>query len=126
MFICPGVQAIATPDSEASAAYEIITCALVLRNNWSYLYKHLDTSLILQPLLNGGIITEDLRKQVQSYVQKCAQNVVLMKSFLRNRVAARALNILIASTGEKHIGQKLTEGKLVYLLCTPKHFKGFP
>ena len=122
MLICPGVRAIAAPDSEASAAYEIITCAIVLRKNWSYLYQHLDTSHILQPLLDNGIITEDVRKQVQSYVPKCAQNVVLVKNFFHNKAITRALNILIAAIGEKHIAQKLTEGKHAYLLSTRKHF----
>ena len=113
MLINTGVQAIAAPDSETSAACEIITCAIVLRKNLNYLYKHLDTSHILHPLLDGGIITEDVRKEVQSYVPKYAQNVVLVRSLFYEKVTARALKILIAETGEKHIGQKLTEGKYI-------------
>ena len=108
-----GLQATTTPESETSAAHEIITGAIVLRKNWSYLYQHLDASHILQPLLDGGIITEDVRKQVQSYVPKYAQNVVIVGSLFEGNVAGRALNILIAATGQEHIGQKLTEGKVL-------------
>ena len=111
LLICPGVQPITTPESETSAAHEMITCALVLRKNWSYLYEHLDSNHILQPLLDGGIITEDVRKQVRSYASKYAQNIVLVKSLFGRKVITRALNILIAATAEEHIGQKLTGGK---------------
>ena len=118
-----GLQARTTPESETSAADERIACAMVLRKNWSYLYQHLDTSHILQPLLDSGIITEDVRKQVQSYVPKYAQNVVLMRSLFDISISIdREINILIAVTGQKHIGQKLTEGKVcMYIYYTLKH-----
>ena len=107
-----GLQSRTTPESETSAADEIITCAMVLRKNLSYLYQHLDTSHILQPLLDSAVITEDVRKQVQSYVPKYAQNMVLVRSLFGMEAIARALNIVIAATGPEHIGQKLTEGKV--------------
>ena len=108
-----GLQARTTPESETSAADEKIACAMVLRKNWSYLYQHLDTSHILQPLLDSGIVTEDVRKQVQSYVPKYAQNIVLVENLIDMKGTGRVLNILIAATGQEHIGQKLTEGTVL-------------
>ena len=113
MLYITGLQSRITPESETSSAHEEITCAKVLRKNFSYLYQHLDTSHILQHLLDGGIITEDVRKQVQSYVSKYTQNVVLVRSLIGSKISSdRAMNILIAASEQEHIGQKLTEGKI--------------
>ena len=108
-----GLQARTTPESETSAAHETLTGAIVLLKNLSYLYQHLDTSHILQPLLDSGIVTEVVRKQMQSYVPKYAQNVVLVRSLFYTKPTDRVLNMLLAATGQEHIRQKLTEGKVL-------------
>ena len=93
------------------------------------MYQHLDTSHILQPLLDSGIVTEDVRKQVQSYVPKYAQNIVLVRNLFHTKPTERVLflvrslfctkptdrvlHMLLAETGQEHIRQKLTEGEVL-------------
>ena len=92
--------------------------ARVLRNNYSYLYQHLETNPILQHLLDKDIITENTKNQVQSYSQKYPQNIVLVKALFSfecpDDVAVKFADILIATTGQEHIGQKLAQGKLIF------------
>ena len=94
-------------------------CSRVIRLNYSYLYQHLIPGPISQQLLlDKCIISEATAKKMESYHQKYAQNAIIIEALLTWKCPPGGLlklaDTLAVTIGQKHIGKKLTEGKLVH------------
>ena len=89
----------------------------VIRLNYSYLYQHLVFDPNLQQLMiDKCILSEAMAKKVELYREKFAQNAIIITALLTWECPPGGLlklaDTLAVTTGQEHIGQKLTKGKL--------------
>ena len=89
-------------------------CVRVIRNNYSFLYSHLDTGRLLSKLPDKELISEMQLKSVKSYHQRFAQNAILIDTLLHMDRPSNGLlkfcDTLETTPGQEHIGKKLLQG----------------
>ena len=102
---------------ELSVADQCMLSARVVRQNFTFLYQHLAVADILPTLVENGIITEAKRKEVESYTQKYAKNIVVTDALFASEcppgVLMRLTDVLAMTPGQELVARKLRDGKNV-------------
>ena len=100
---------------ELSVADQIMLSARVVRQNFAFLYQHLAVANILPTMVGKGIITEAKKKEVDTYTQTCARNIVIMKAlFLPESPPdwlVRLTDMLAITPGQELVARKLRDGE---------------
>ena len=94
-----------------------IKCYRVIRTNYSLLYGHLDTEKLLPKLPEKDLIREEDLKNVQSYHQKFARNVMVIDALLEFDRPSHGLlkfcDTLETTSGLENLGRKLLKGTML-------------
>ena len=87
--------------------------ARVLRTNYSLLWYHLSASKVLPQLLDKSILSESLKKEVESYQQRCGQNAAVINELFTEHSPEGLLVIcdtLQTTPAQEHIAQHILRG----------------
>ena len=102
---------------ELSVADQCMLSARVVRQNFTFLYQHLAVADMLPTLVENGIITEAKRKEVESYTQKYAKNIVVTDALFASEcppdVLMRLTDVLTMTPSQEQVARKLRDGKNV-------------
>ena len=89
--------------------------ARVVRYNFTLLYQHLAVAGIFAALVEKGIISEAKRKEVETYSQKYARNIVIMNALFLNECPPDGLvklsDVLAMNPGQEQVARKLLDGR---------------
>ena len=88
----------------------------VIRTNYSLLWQHLDASKVLPKLVDKSLISEAMKKEVESYQQSHGQSAVIIDGlFFVERTPEWLLTIcdtLQTTPGKEHIAQHILRGTI--------------
>ena len=91
-----------------------IRCGRVVCTNYSLLYGHLDPEKLLPKLPEKGLISEKDLRVVESFHQKFAKNVYVIRALLWYDRPSHGLlkfwDTLETTPGQEYIGRKLLKG----------------
>ena len=82
----------------------------VISINYSFLWQHLEPSLLLSILVDKLLLTEAAEKEAKSYAQKFTQNAVIINQLLASDCPPLKLCDTLDVTGQEHIARKLLQG----------------
>ena len=82
----------------------------VMRTNYSFLWQYLEPSRLLSILVDKLLLTENTKKEAESYTQKFAQNAVIIKQLFAFDCPPLKLCDTLDVTGQEHIAKKLLQG----------------
>ena len=91
-------------------------CGRVICTNYSLLYGHLDPEKLLPKLPEKGLIDEEDLVIVESFHEKFARNVYIIRTLLWYDRPSHGLlkfcDTLETTPGQEHLGNKLLKGTL--------------
>ena len=112
-----------TSDNEPEGPEDIpeheqgMRCGRVVCTNYSLLYGHLDPKKLLPKLPEKGLIDEEDLEAVESFHQKFAKNVCIIRVLLWYDRPSHGLlkfcDTLETTPGQEHIGKRLLKGEMV-------------
>ena len=99
---------------ELSVADQHTFRARAVRQNLTFLYQHLAVADILPELVQKCIISEAKRKEVETYTQKFARNIVIICALFKwdcpPDVLVRLTDVLAMTPGQEQVARKLLGG----------------
>ena len=81
-----------------------------MSTNYSFLWQHLEPSRLLPILVDKLFMTEEGKKEAESYAQKFAQNAVIIHQLCKSHCPPLKLCDTLDVTGQEHIARKLLQG----------------
>jgi len=85
----------------------------VLRTNYGLLWYYLNASKVLSQLLDKSILSESMKKKVESYQQRCGQNAAVINELFTEHSPEGLLAIcdaLQTTRAQEHIAQHILRG----------------
>ena len=92
---------------------QVMRAARVLRTSYSLLWYHLNASKVLPQLLDKSIVSESLKKKVESYQQRCGQNAAVINELFTEHSPEGLMAIcdtLQSTPAQEHIAQHILRG----------------
>ena len=85
----------------------------VLRTSYSLLWYHLNANKVLPQLLDKSVLSESLKKKVESYQQRYAQNAAVINELFAEHSPEGLMAIcdtLQTTPAQEHIAQHILRG----------------
>jgi len=89
---------------------QVMRASRVLRTNYGLLWYYLNASKVLSQLLDKSILSESMKKKVESYQQRCGQNAAVINELFTEHSPEGLLAIcdaLQTTRAQEHIAQHI-------------------